>query len=152
MKKIISILLIVLCLFSFVACKEDKKPVNDEPEKISSFIGTWQEIFDKNRETEWYEIVITENSITIYDCSTPFNNPNRKSIWEGSYSDPKEPVVEYSYDSKQVECTDLDNWYEPNTRTFTYKDGILSVKKLSLGERNPSTQPYIQCKKLEETN
>lgn len=144
MKKFISIMMIILCLGSLTGCKEDKNPVK-EPEKISSLIGTWREIIDENRETMWYEITVTEDSITIYDCRL-----TRRNLWEGDFADPTEPVAEYSYDSTRVPCTDFDNWYEPDVRTFTYADGVLSVKKISGMDRDISMQPYIRCKKLED--
>lgn len=147
MKKIISTLLIVLCLFSLVACREDKKPMNTEPEKTSSLIGTWREIYDSDRESEWYEIVISENSIIIYYCSLPLYNPERKNIWEGSYpGDPIDPFIEHSFEAVAKEQNDF-------IRVFEYADEVLSVKKVSGLDYNLSTQPYIRCKKLEtETN
>ncbi len=148
MKKIISTLLIVLSLFSLVACREDKKPMNTEPEKIDSLIGTWTETnpIDFNL---WYEISITEDSICIWHCSGTTYDPVRKKTWEGTFEDIKEPSSEYSFESEDID-TDT---HSANTRTFTYKNGLLSVEKVRGWDYDITTRPIIECKKLEtETN
>lgn len=139
MKKIISLLLILLCLGSLIACREDNEPVNEEPEKINSLIGTWKEITDDEKDHTWYEIVVESDSISIYELSWYTTTKTLK--WKGNYSDPQEPFTELTFNSTQIEGS--------TTRTFKYADEILSVDK-TYDEADYEYKPTIRCKKLEE--
>lgn len=137
MKKLLALFFVFICMSAiFVGCtdkknKEEKPIENMEPVKITSLVGKWREIAVPGFGVyPNYEIEIENNKISIYLTTNnsqrlPWVSEwySRKLIWQGTYNDPEQPTVDYTFTSigKPVNVI-----AEDRERVFCFSDGKLS--------------------------
>lgn len=138
MKKLFVILSLMVCIFTFGACSKggiDNNMSNDnnntqqeQIEPISSLIGTWKETGDKT-DLYWYEAIVTDNSIELFYCDL---NDSRDLYWNGSFENPENPVLVWTYKSYNRDLTPGSLEY----RIFNYSNGEMWLDYID-GEPRP---------------
>lgn len=159
MRKILAILLMLVCVSSLTACKEgtldnvntdSNNTTNQEEQKkipIQSFDGKWKEA-DLPEEkditaSQWFEINIKNGTISVYWMSyyDQFADSYDRCVrvWgSGVWENPTEDVTEYLYNSKcklEGYVVDKDgNLIEQYSHlSFTYDNGRLSISLSNIG-------------------
>lgn len=135
MKKLLLILSLIVCIFTFGACSNggtennmnENNQQEEQVEPISSLIGTWKEIDGRSNHMFWYEAIVTESEIFLYYCDW---NTNRDLMWHGTYSEPENPVTNWKFVSDII---DPDEGSVGDYREFVYSKNKLIPERV-IGE------------------
>ena len=132
MNRLFKSLLVAGMLLSVSACTSSNSTETQvEKVEVPDLSGEWKEV-DAD-EDSWQSATITDDTITVYWVSD--NGDTESLYWAGTYVAPSEASNEYSWDSENDhDKTDSSLLASgDDTKTFTYKDGILSYKQSALG-------------------
>lgn len=136
------IIIMLTCLLLLTACP---KELEVEKEKITTLVGTWKEILrEEDKADRWLTVEITSDTITV--CMMEYYGSQRYVKWIGTYSDPIEPVEEYTFQSLGRDTNNNER-----TRTFTYSDGKLMIE-IGLGEVSEFSEQYAYFELLTKSN
>lgn len=110
------------------ACGEKKQTIND-PAEIP---GQWKQTNSSSKDS-FQGAVITEDTIEIYWVSD--GGETTSLYWAGSYVAPGSIDSEYTWDSENDNEKTDSSWFASpdDTKTFTYKNGIISYEASALG-------------------
>jgi hypothetical protein len=100
--------------------------------KLLDLIGDWKQS-NPNSETSYQTATITNNTIEVF-----WNNEETSTVslyWAGTFIPPAAGVEEYTWESvNDKEKTSKAIMASPSeTKTFTYRDGIISYEVSALG-------------------
>ncbi len=102
------------------------------PKDPSEILGQWKQTNSNSKDT-FHGAVITDDTIEIYWVSD--GGDTRSLYWAGSYVAPENLDSEYTWDSENDHDKTGMGWLasSDDTKTFTYKDGVISYEASALG-------------------
>ncbi|NCC67031.1 MAG: hypothetical protein EOM14_02385, partial [Clostridia bacterium] len=129
MKKVITILSVVICALSFVACSSPTASDGSSPspstQKALDLSGEWKQV-NSDSKTSYQIATISKDSIEVYWID---DSASTKSLyWAGSYVTPSSAADSYEWDSTNNKDKTASAMLASgdDTKTFTYKNGQIS--------------------------
>jgi hypothetical protein len=111
----------------------EEEPVEEEPPAPLDLTGDWHQT-NSNSETSYQDATITGDTIEVYWIDE--EGDSKSLYWAGTYIAPTDAVDDYSWDSSNDKSkTDTALLASgDDTKTFTYKNGVISYSVSALGE------------------